>query len=64
MLICPYLTVSINYSLKKNTFPEELKHSEEITIYKKLNPLKKENYGPVSLLRHVSKVFERTNTNK
>ena len=55
----PYLTDSINYSLRESTFPEELKHSEMISIYKKLDPLKKENYRPVSLLPHVPKVFER-----
>ena len=28
-------------------------------MYKKLDPLQKENYRPVSLLPHVSKIFER-----
>ena len=28
-------------------------------MYKKLDPLQKENYRPVSLLPHVSKAFER-----
>ena len=28
-------------------------------MYKKQDPLKKENYRPISLLPHVSKVFER-----
>ena len=28
----PYLTVSINYSLKENTLPEELKPSEVIPL--------------------------------
>ena len=55
----PYLTDSVNYLLRENTFPEELKHSDVIPVYKKLDPLKKENYRPVSLLPHVSKVFER-----
>ena len=55
----PYLTDSINYSLRKSTFPEELEHSEVILVYNKLDPLKKENYRPVSFLLHVSKVFER-----
>ena len=55
----PYLIDSINYSLRESTFPEELKHSEVIPVYKKLDLLKKENYRPVSLLPHVSKVFER-----
>ena len=53
----PYLTDSINYSLREITFPEEHKNSELIPVYKKLSPLKKENYRPVSLLPHVSKVF-------
>ena len=43
----------------ESTFPEELEHSEVIPVYKKLDPLKKENYRPVILLPHVSKVFER-----
>ena len=55
----PYLTVSINYSLKENTLPEELKPSEVISLYQKLDPPWKENYKPVSLLHHVSKIFER-----
>ena len=55
----PYLTDSFNFSLGKSNFPDELKHSEEILVYKKLDPLKKEDYGSVSLLHHVSKIFER-----
>ena len=55
----PYLKGTTNYSLRENTFPEELKRSEVIPLYKKLDPLKKENYRPVILLPHVSKVFQR-----
>ena len=55
----PYLTDSTNYSLRESTFPKELKHSEVIPVYKKLNPLKKENYRPVIPLPHTSNVFER-----
>ena len=54
----PYLTNSINY-LRESTSPEELEHSEVIPVYKKLDPLKKGNSRAVSLLPHVSKVFER-----
>ena len=54
-----YLTKTINHSLKESTFPDELKQSEVIPVYKKLDPLQKENYRPVSLLPHISKVFER-----
>ena len=52
-----YLTNTISHSLKELTFPDELKQSEVIPVYKKLDPLQKENYRPVSLLPHMSKVF-------
>ena len=55
----PFLTNYINHSFVANKFPDELKLSEVILFYKKLDPLKKENYRPVSLLPHVSKVFKR-----
>ena len=55
----PHLTNSINCSIHHSSFPQELKLSEVIPVYKKLDPLQKENYRPVSLLPHVSKVFER-----
>ena len=42
-----------------NYFPKELKKEEVIPVYKKDNPLKKGSYRPVSLLPHVSKIFER-----
>ena len=55
----PYLTKSINYTIKEGKFPAELKHSEVMPLFKKKDPLKKETYRPVSLLPHSSKVFER-----
>ena len=54
-----HLTNSVNYSIQHSNFPQELKLSEVILVYKKLDPLQKENYRPVSLLPHVSKIFER-----
>ena len=54
-----YLTITINHSLKESAFPDELKQSEVIPIYQKLDSSQKENYRPVSLLPHISKVFER-----
>ena len=35
------------------------KKVEIIPVYKRDDPSKKENYGPVSFLPHVSKIFER-----
>ena len=54
----PQLKSSINYFFQHNSFPQELKLSEVIPLYKKLEPLQKKNYRPVSLLPHTSKVFE------
>ena len=55
----PQLTNSIDYYFQHNSFLQELKLSGMIALYKKLDPLPKENYRPVSLLPHLSKVFER-----
>ena len=55
----PYLTKSVNYTINESEFPAELKHLEVIPRFKKEDSLKKENYRPVSLLPHLSKVFER-----
>ena len=52
----PFLTEAINYAITKNSFREQLKKSEVISLYKKEDPLKKGNYRSVSLLPHVSKV--------
>ena len=54
----PFLTKALNHAITENTFPEQLQKLEVTSLYKKDDPLKKENYRPVSLLPHVSKVFE------
>ena len=55
----PFLKNSINYTIKNGKFAGKLNKSKVIPLYKKEDPLKKENYQSVSLLPHVSKVFER-----
>ena len=52
------LTNTINNSLKESTFADKSKQSEVIPVYKKLDHSQRENYRPVSLLPHISKVFE------
>ena len=54
----PLLTYIISDSLKRDIFPDELNLTEVIPIFKKADPFKT-NYRPVSLLYHISKVFER-----
>ena len=55
----PFITNSINLSIQKGCFLEELKLAEVSPIFQKKDDLHKENYRPVSVLAHVSKVFER-----
>ena len=55
----PFITNSINLSIEKGCFPEELKVAEVSPIFKKKDDLDEENYRPAIVLRHVSKVFER-----
>ena len=45
--------------LKKGIFPDDLKLADVSPIFKKEDSFKKENYRPVSILPHMSKVFER-----
>ena len=54
-----FLTKAINHAITEDIFPEQLRKLKVIPLYKTEDPLKKENYGPVSLLTDVSKVFER-----
>ena len=57
-LFFKYLANTINHSLKESTFPGELKQSQVISVYKKIDPLQKENCRPVSLLPLISEVFD------
>ena len=52
------LTILINNYLKEGVFPDDLKLADIAPIFKK-EDLNKENYRPVSILPHLSKVFER-----
>ena len=55
----PFLKDIINQSLKNGIFPDELKLAKVIPLFKKADPFDKMNYRPVSLLSHISKIFER-----
>ena len=46
----------INLSSEKNCFPDDLELAEVSPVYKKSDDLNKENYRPVSVLYHVSKI--------
>ena len=53
------LTTIIIKCLKDGLFPNELKLADVWTVFKKNDDLNKEKYRPVSILLHMSKVFER-----
>ena len=55
----PIITKIINESITEGTFQSELKLAEVTSVFKKLDCMNKENYRPVSLLSHMSKVFEK-----
>ena len=53
------LTNLINLSLTTGCFPDKLKEAQVTPIFKKDDPMERENYRPVSVLSVVSKLFER-----
>ena len=46
------------HSITTSSFPDELKLAV-ISAFKKDDPLDKENYRPISLLSHTSKIYEK-----
>ena len=55
----PSLQKIFNEILRTGNFLDKLKLADITPVFKKNNPLEKENYRPVSLLPVVSKIFER-----
>ena len=60
----PHLTNSINYSIRHSSFPQELKLSEVIPVYKKLDPLQKENFRLQVSYRTCQRFLRESFTNK
>ena len=53
------LTKCINKAFNENNFPDTLKLSDIVPVFKKLDPTDKTNFRPVSVLPLLSKVFEK-----
>ena len=53
-----------NQELTTGEFPSNLNSSDVPPVFKKKNPLSKENYRPVSVLPIISKVFEKLMQNQ
>ena len=56
---CSYLTECINEVLQNSKYPESLKLSDIVPVYKKKDPTDKFNFQPISILSLLSKVFEK-----
>ena len=54
----PVFTDIVNSSIRNGTFPEELKLAEATPLFEKADPFDKVNSRAISLLSHVSKVYE------
>ena len=50
----------INFSFDSHVFPKSLKQAQVIPIFKKKDPLDKQNYRPVSILPTIAKFYEST----
>ena len=57
--ICEPLTRLIITTIVLNQFPPRLKIAQVLPLFKKNDPLNKENFRPVSILRIISKAYER-----
>ena len=57
--ICTPLSKIFNISVPSGTHPEKLKHANVIPVFKKGSRLLISNYGPISLLSNLNKIFER-----
>ena len=57
--VCIAISNLINISFRSCEFPAGLKRAQIIPLFKKKDPLNKENYRPVSILPTISKVYER-----
>ena len=55
----PVLQKLFNGILRTGNFPDKLKLADITPVFKKNNPLEKENDRPASVLLIVSKIFER-----
>ena len=58
LIACP-LTHVINLSVIQGVVPDDLKLARIVPLYKRSDKTNVSNYGPVSILSIITKVFER-----
>ena len=58
-IFADFIHPAINITINKNEFPSFLKLADVIPVFKKGSKNSKHNYRPISILKNISKVFER-----
>ena len=58
-VIAKPLTHIVNVSITTGTIPDDLKVARVVPLYKNKSKTNVENYRPISVLRIISKIFER-----
>ena len=58
-VIAKPLTHIVNLSITTGTIPDDLKVARVVPLYKNKSKTNVENYRPISVLRIISKIFER-----
>ncbi|CAF4750832.1 unnamed protein product [Pieris macdunnoughi] len=62
--IAPYLAFIFNTSIDQGVFPDLMKHSKVVPLFKSGDSKEPNNYRPVSILPALSKVFEKLMLNQ
>ena len=58
-IFADFIHPAINTTINKNEFPSFLKLADVIPVFKKGSKNSKHNYRPISILKNISKVYER-----
>ena len=62
--VCDSLVIMINKSLNSGVFPKQLKNAVIKPLFKSKDKMEIDNYRPISLLRVISKIYERIVNNR
>ena len=58
-IFADFIRAAINTTINKNEFPSFLKLADVIPVFKKGSKNSKHNYRPISIIKNISKVYER-----
>ena len=59
LFLAKYMGDDINASIRSSKFHNEFKKAHIVPVHKKKSKLSEENYRLISILPHISKVYER-----